>query len=193
MRPQLAEQDQMTIEESLEFTATRPDDERWELIEGVPVLNAMPSDFDQLIATNILYELRVIGKETGAAWRPLIGVATRVPVSPRSLPQPDVMVKAQPGSGDHTSKEALVLFEVLSPSNTPSDQAWRRKVYASIPNLEHYVVVAQRKVSITRHDRATGWLPVRLEDIDDTLDLPALGGSIPLGALYRGTPHTTRA
>ena len=29
----------MTVEEFLGFTATRTDDERWELIEGVPVLS----------------------------------------------------------------------------------------------------------------------------------------------------------
>ena len=54
------------------------------------------------------------------------------------------MVKALPGTGQPFSDEALVLFEVLSPSNNPPDQAWRRKVYASIPNLAHYVTVAQR-------------------------------------------------
>ena len=35
-RPQLAPK-QMTIEEFLAFTDTRPQEEHWELIEGVPV------------------------------------------------------------------------------------------------------------------------------------------------------------
>ena len=38
-RPKLAPEQQMTIEEFLAFTDTRPEEERWELIEGVPVLN----------------------------------------------------------------------------------------------------------------------------------------------------------
>jgi hypothetical protein len=43
-RPKLAPEQQMTIEEFLAFTDTRPEEERWELIEGVPVLNPSPID-----------------------------------------------------------------------------------------------------------------------------------------------------
>ena len=189
MRAMLAEQDQMTIEEFLEFTATRPDNEKWELIEGQPVLNATPTDFHQLIATNLIVELTLVRRANMATWRVLPGVGTRVPISPRSLPAPDVMVKEQPGTGSHVSDEALVLFEILSPSNTPSDQAWRRRVYASVPNLQHSVTVAQKSVLVTRHDRANDWKATRIESIDATLELPALGGAIPLRAIYRDTPH----
>ena len=189
MRTKLAERDQMTIEEFLAFTDTRPDDEKWELIEGQPVLNATPSDFHQLIVTNLIVELTLIRRSTNASWLVLPGVGARVPVSPRSLPEPDVMVKAQPGTGKSVSDEALVLFEVLSPSNNPPDQAWRRKVYSSIPNLQHYVTVAQKSVIVTRHDRGNNWQPVPIDDIEATLDLPALGGTIPLRVIYRDTPQ----
>ncbi len=33
----------MTISEFYAFTETRPDEEKWELIEGEPVMNASPS------------------------------------------------------------------------------------------------------------------------------------------------------
>ena len=189
MRAMLAERDQMTIEEFLQFTATRPDDEKWELIEGQPVLNATPTDFHQLIVANIIGELIAVRGSSSASWLVLPGVGTRVPISPRSLPEPDVMVKAQPGTGKSVSDEALVLFEVISPSNDAPDQAWRRKVYASIPNLQHYVTVQQKRVSVTRHDRANDWKVVQIDAIDATLELPALGGAIPLRTIYRDTPH----
>ena len=189
MRTKLAEQDQMTIEEFLAFTDTRPDDEKWELIEGQPVLNATPTDFHQFIVANLIVELTRIRRATNALWIPCPGVGTRVPVSPRSLPEPDVMVKAQPGTGKSVSDEALVLFEIISPSNTASDQAWRRKVYSSIPNLQHYVTVQQKSVLVTRHDRADEWKPHKLNDIAGTLELQALGGAIPLSVIYRDTPH----
>lgn len=41
-RTKLAPEDQMTIEEFLAFTDTRPDEERWELIEGEPVMSPSP-------------------------------------------------------------------------------------------------------------------------------------------------------
>lgn len=189
MRAMLAEQDQMTIEEYLQFTATRPDNEKWELIEGQPILNATPTDFHQFIASNLVVGLSKIRAETGGLWIPTIGVGTRVPISPRSLPEPDVMVKEQAGTGKSVSDEALVLFEVISPSNDAPDQAWRRRVYASIPNLQHYVTVQQKSVLVTRHDRANNWKATRIDTIDAALDLPALGGAIPMRVIYRDTPH----
>jgi Uma2 family endonuclease len=193
MRAKIADADQMTIEEFLAFTSERPDDERWELVEGVPVLSASPTDFHQIIVTNVLVALADIRHRTGAIWLPTVGLGTRVPASPRSLPQPDVMVKQRPAAGLSMSDEALVLFEVLSPSSTPSDQAWRRKVYASVPNLQHYVTVSQRKVEVVRYDRSTGCAAARLDDVTASLDLAVLGGAIPLAAIYRDTPFGPRS
>ena len=47
----------MRAEEFFAFTATRPDDEKWELIEGEPVLNASASFLHQIIASNLIVSL----------------------------------------------------------------------------------------------------------------------------------------
>jgi hypothetical protein len=39
----------MTVEEFYAFTDTRPDEEKWELIEGEPILNAAPSRAEVLV------------------------------------------------------------------------------------------------------------------------------------------------
>ena len=134
VRPKLAPEQQLTIEEFLAFTDTRPQEERWELIEGVAVLNPSPVDHHQVVALNIGSFLMAHKQRTGASWVPMLGVGTRVPISPRSLPQPDVFVKETAATDRPVTDDALVLFEVLSRSNTKADQAWRRKVYASVPN-----------------------------------------------------------
>ena len=188
MRAKLAEQDQMTIEEFVAFTGQRPDGERWELIEGMAIMNASPTDFHQIIVTNITTALSSLRRKTRAKWIPLIGTGTRVPVSPKSLPQPDVMVKERPGTGSPVSEEAVVLFEVVSTSNSLTDQGWRRRVYASVPNCQHYVTVSQKKVGVIRYDRASGWKPIEIDDITAKLDLPALRVSIPLAEMYLDTP-----
>ena len=92
-RPKFAPEDQLTIEEFLAFTDTRPDNERWELIEGVAVMTASPIDSHQMIVGNITVFLLMHKRAVGASWYPLPGIGTLVPVSPRSLPQPDVLVK----------------------------------------------------------------------------------------------------
>jgi hypothetical protein len=137
-RPKLSPEQQMTIEEFLAFAATRPDEERWELIEGVAFMNPAPIEHHQVVVANIVAYLMAHKQRAGVKWLPLLGVGTRVPVSPRSLPQPDVLVKEGTATDSPVTDDALVLFEVLSRSNTKADQTWRRKVYASVPNCRHY-------------------------------------------------------
>jgi Uma2 family endonuclease len=191
MRPRLAPEEQMTIEEFLAFTDTRPDEERWELIEGVPVMNASPTKWHQIIASNICGSLIALRLQLDANWVPAVGMGTLVPVSPHSLPQPDVMVfeTAAAETNSPVTDDALVLFEILSKSNTKADQAWRKRVYASIPNCQHYVTVEQNAVSVTRFDRSTGWQGHHLASLDDKLALPALGkrAVLPLAEIYRWT------
>jgi Uma2 family endonuclease len=187
-RPQLAPDLQMTIEEFLAFTDSRPDEERWELIEGVAVLNPSPVEHHQLVVTNIVTYLMTHKQRTGVTWLPMLGVGTRVPVSPRSLPQPDVFVKEGAATGSAVTDDALVLFEVLSRSNTKADQAWRRRVYASVPNCEHYVTVSLRAVEVDAYDRDSNWQQRRIRSLDDSLKLSALGVAMPIADIYRWTP-----
>ncbi len=181
-------QDQMTIEEYLAFTDTRPDDERWELIEGVPVLNASPIDYHQIVTGNIFALLLDHKARTGATWLPLIGIGTRVPASARSLPQPDVQVLEGEPTGRPVTDDSLVIFEVLSRSNTKADQAWRRKVYPSIRNCQHYVTVSLKDAEAISHDRSTGWELRTSKGLRASLSLPALKCALPLKDIYRYTP-----
>jgi Uma2 family endonuclease len=187
-RTKLAPEQQLTIEEFLAFTDTRPDEERWELIEGIAILNPSPVEHHQVVVTNIAAYLMAHKQRTGVSWLPMIGVGTRVPISPRSLPQPDVFVKEGAATDSPVTEDALVLFEVLSRSNTKADQAWRRKVYASVPNCRHYVTVSLKAVEVDAYDRDSGWKKRSVADLAVTLDLPALGLSMPLADIYRWTP-----
>jgi Uma2 family endonuclease len=187
-RPQLAPKQQMTIEEFLAFTDTRPQEEHWELIEGLPVLSPSPTDYHQIVVTNVVTFLMRAKVERNASWLPMIGTGTRVPASANSLPEPDVMVKEHPPTGTPASDDALALFEVLSPSNKKADQDWRRKVYSSVPNCQHYVTVSLKAVEVTAHDRASRWKGRGLTSLADSLTLPALGVSMPVAEIYRWTP-----
>jgi Uma2 family endonuclease len=188
MVARLAEPDQMTIEEFLAFADARPDGERWELIEGLAIMNASPTDWHQRIVQNICGGLDAAKLASDATWTPLLGIGTHVPVSPNSLPQPDVFIKAGPMTGLPTTDDALVLFEVLSKSNTKADQAWRKRVYTSIPNCLHYITVSARTSEVVRYDRADNWAPLPLLGLAAILELPAVGVSLPLSLIYRWTP-----
>ncbi len=66
----------------------------------------------------------------------------------------------------------------------------RPEEYASVPNCQHYVTVAQDKVEVWRYDRADGWKGTTLDRLTDRLELAALGAdvAIPLAEIYRWTP-----
>ena len=187
-RPHAAPERKMTIEEFLAFTDTRPQEERWELIEGVPVMSPSPIGHHQMIVTNISGFLWRFKTERNSSWFPIAGTGTCVPASKHSLPQPDVMVLERPPTASPVSEEALVLFEVLSRSNTKADQAWRRNVYASVPNCQHYVTVSLKTVEVTTYDRSDGWKGRSLTRLAESLALPALGLSMPVAGIYRWTP-----
>ena len=135
----------MTVEEFYAFTDTRPDDEKWELIDGEPILNASPSPLHQLIAGNIIAASSASELQHSLPWRVVPGFG--VLASDTNRPEPDVMVvptelfRLRPLPRDTT--DALALFEVMSPSTSRHDLKWKRAVYTAMPTLTHYVVVAQ--------------------------------------------------
>ncbi len=179
----------LSIEQFLAFTESRPNEERWELIEGGPVKNASLTRMHQLIAGNIVGVLLREKERLDAAWLPMLGVGTVVPASPNSLPRPDVYVQ-EGGLADfsHTTDDALVIFEVLSRSNRKVDREWRHRVYASVPNCRHYVTVSTKSVRVTVHDRDTAWAERTIVGVTAAFDLPALGVSLRLADIYRWTP-----
>ena len=155
--PRLPPAQQMTIRQFLAFTRSRPDDERWELMEGVPVLRPSATDFHQIVVGNITIFLMSEKLRLGAGWLALAGIGTKVPISPNSLPQPDVFVMEGPPTGRHLTDDALVIFEVLSRSNTRSDREWRHRAYSSVPNCQHYVTISMKAPLLTAYDRAGAW------------------------------------
>src|SRR5262249_9475866 len=81
----------MTVEEFYSFTDTRPDEEKWELIDGEPILNAAPSPVHQWIVRNLMYALTSRELQLNPApWVILPGLGVRV--SETNRPEPDVLI-----------------------------------------------------------------------------------------------------
>src|ERR1700752_2749239 len=80
----------MTVEEFYAFTDGRPDEEKWELIDGEPFLNASPSRLHQKILRNLVVSVAAFEQRPGVGWELLPGLGVRV--SDRSRPEPDVLI-----------------------------------------------------------------------------------------------------
>jgi Uma2 family endonuclease len=170
----------MTVEEFYAFTDTRPDNEKWELIEGEPVLNASPSPTHQWIVRNLVIDLGNKERQINAPWAILPGLGVRV--SRTNRPEPDVLIipRASDPSKRDTS-EVIAAFEVLSPSTAERDLRWKRTAYIGLPSL-----IAQDAVDVVIFARDTGFAEHRFRSVN-SLELLALGISLPLSEIYRDT------
>ena len=178
------DQGPMRAEEFFAFTATRPDDEKWELIEGEPVLNASASFLHQIIASNLIVALGQFAREADADWAVVPGLGVRI--SDISVPIPDVLIRpATPTGGE--CDDMIIAFEVLSPSTANYDLRWKRKAYATLPSLKQYVVIAQDALEVVTFDRAADFEDRRLQTADDSLILRDIGAQVSLREIYRGT------
>ncbi len=179
----------MTVEEFYAFTDTRPDNEKWELIDGEPILNASPSRLHQRIVKNLTFALAALERQSSVSWEILPGFGVRV--SDRDRPEPDVVIlPREGGSADPLGRDRsdpIVAFEILSPSTADRDLRWKRTAYANLPSLTHYVVIAQDAVEIVVFARQAGFAERRLHSLGDALDIPSLGVSLPLSEIYRDT------
>ncbi len=179
----------MTIDEFYAFTDTRPDEEKWELIDGEPVLHASPSGTHHLIIANLIFALGANERAAAAPWRAMPGIGVRV--SDTKRPEPDVMVVPKMSShvdlSSRDRQDLIVAFEVLSPSTADRDLRWKRAAYTSMPSLSHYVVIAQDAVEVVAFARDASFAEQRLRSLDDTIEFPALGVILPLAEIYRDT------
>ena len=124
----------MTVEEFYAFTDARPDEEKWELIDGEPILNASAQLLHQQLPEDTgtsQRSARVTG--TAGSFR-TANAGLGVRVSDTGLPVPDVMRKRSarriaPRSNPLTRRECddmIVAFEVRSPSTSDRDLRWKR-------------------------------------------------------------------
>ena len=179
----------MTVEEYFAFTDTRPDNEKWELIDGEPVLNASPSRLHQIILDNLVFLLGTIKRRQPQSWESTPGIGVRV--SDTSLPEPDLFIvpagAARRDPYGRETSDVIATIEILSPSTAERDLRWKRVAYTSLSSLTHYIVIAQDAVDVVVFARDSGFVERRYTSLGDLLELPALGISLPLSEIYRDT------
>jgi Uma2 family endonuclease len=184
--------DPFTIEDFYAFTDARPDEERWELIEGELVLNASPATSHQEILRNVLFCLEMAFRRQSSPWTIIPGIGALI--SNTSRLEPNLMVLAR----DHVlrnresrdTRDATVLFEVLSPSTASRDLKWKRTAYTGLPALMHYVVIAQDAVDVVVFARDQGFAEQRFRSLTDEITFTSIGVSLSLAEIYRDTGLT---
>ncbi len=175
------------VAEFVEMIAPYPDEERWELLEGEPVLMSPQTERHQVLVGNIFVRCRQLAKARGCVALPGLGLLSDKVND--YAPIPDVVVRCgDPVAGGY-AKDPVLVAEVLSPSTMHWDRGGKLRFYQSIPTLEAILIVYQDEVRIEAWLRDGGtWRREVRQGPAASLDLSALGGTLALSDVYDGIP-----
>jgi Uma2 family endonuclease len=178
----------MDVDEFMAFLETRPDGERWDLIEGVAVMMAPPSYAHQRIASNVcgLLNNAFTGRRLDLFAYQRAGV--RNPGLRNFQPDPDIVVVPGVASYDLYSEQFWLAGEVLSPTNTRAEIELKLRRYREAPDNLYVVVIEPREFLVIIYARSHNWEPITLSKAEDLIEMPEFGLRCRLGDLYIGTP-----
>lgn len=185
----------LSIEAFRAFYQGRPDEERWELIDGVPMMMAPPTFVHQRIASNLerLINDALERHNPGRAAYQRGGINLKRAVANYD-PEPDVVVvDVVLASDQHYADRFYLAAEVVSDSDRKT-LAGKREIYKLHPQCSCVLVVRQDRCHVRIDTRtATGWQVKLLAKPADVLALPDFGLRCTVGELYKGTPLQPRS
>ena len=170
------------------WLASRPDEEHWELIEGVPMMMAPPNRRHQRIASNLENLLNAALKRHDPRFAAYRGIGVNVVSTVPYDPQPDVAVIREDENPDPRHAEKFYLAaEVLSESDEGVVES-KRDIYRAHTSCTCILLIRQDELEITMDRRtADGWDSQVLRG-DDELSVPELGLTCRVKDVYRDTP-----
>jgi Uma2 family endonuclease len=166
---------------------SRPEEEHWELIEGLPMMMTPPNRRHQRIASNLESLLNAAFKRHNPALVAYHDIGVNIVSTVPYDPEPDVAViredeNPDPRYADRFYLVAEVLFE--------SDKAFiesKRDIYRAHGSCTCILLVRQDRAEIIMEYRvAEGWRSHVLK-ADDRLTLPEFGLDCPVKDVYRDT------
>jgi len=169
----------------------RTSEVRHEYLGGMVYAMAGASEFHNLIELNIATALRQHLR--GTQCRTFVNdLKLRLNVANQdSFYYPDVMVVCDPRDTDPYAKRfPKILVEVLSPETERIDRREKFSSYIQTETLEEYVLVAQDKMEVTVFRRTSQWAGETLRGSEQIVQLPSIGFSLPLNAIYDGVKLT---
>lgn len=172
-----------TLEEFVVWHEKQP--ERWEFIDGEPVMMTPGSRRHTVIKGNIYRHLA--NKLAGG---PCLAYVDGLEL--RAFEQsaiPDVVVScAPPDFSTPVEAEPVVVVEVASKSSFARDMSVKWEAYRLYDSLQHYLVVHPREHAVILHHRHAPDNFVQLWIRNGTVELPAIGVSLTLDEIFEGVP-----
>lgn len=191
MTAQLARHDRdprlWTADQFLDFYLSRPEWERWQLVDGLAVMMTPPNYNHQRIVGNLEDLLRDSLKKNRPDLYAFGNAGLRIPGISDFNPQPDIIICAAQPDFEYYADQFSLVAEVLSPSNSVEMIDRKLELYCSHPDNIYCLTVDQDTVHVALYARGNGWSRTDLTSLDDVLRLPAFGFEARLSDFYAGT------
>lgn len=186
-----------TIERFREFTETRPDEERWELLDGVAVMMTPPTLIHQRIASNLdrlLNEaLSRHDRSRMAIQRPGLDL---LPLVENYQPEPDVaVIDSRARRGQRYVGRFYLAAEIVSETdarrsrqNGLSRVEAKRAIYRGHEHCLAVMIIDADQLRVELDMRAdSGWATFDMRQPGDWIELSAFGFLCRVADLYDGT------
>lgn len=101
---------------------------------------------------------------------------------------PDLSVDCDTDEGEtHTATHVRLALEVLSPTTRAFDLQRKVVEYQRMDSLEYILLIDSTRLDVRLWHRADDrtWDYTEFTSMDETADLPAVGASLPISAIYR--------
>jgi len=177
----------MDVDEFMAFLETRPDEEHWELIEGVAVMMAPASYAHQRIVRNMCELLNSAFQAQHLDLFAYFDAGVRSPGVRNFQPEPDVVVVPGVAGRELYSERFQLVAEVLSPTNTRREIDLKLRRYREAQENLYAVVIEPYEFRVEIYAKRSNWQPAVLTNPDDLIAMPEFGLSCCLVDLYRGT------
>ena len=182
---------QLTMEQFHAFRDSRPEEERWELIDGVPMMMPPPTLVHQRIAANLDRLLNAHFERLKPEWRSDREVGVLLKGDEKYNPEPDVtVIDSAIAVGQIYVERFYFVAEVMSESDKKGVLEAKLAYYKQHEHNRCVLFIRQGQVGAHQHDRQNdgSWRQRRLKDPAASLAFPDIGSIGRLGDLYKYTP-----
>jgi Uma2 family endonuclease len=182
---------QLTMEQFHAFRDERPKEEKWELIDGVPMMMPPPTLVHQRTAGSLESLLNAHLQNVRPEWQADREVSVWLEGDEKYNPEPDVtVIDAAIAMGQIYVERFYFVAEVLSENDRKAVLDAKLAYYKEHEHNRCVLFVRQDHVGVQQHDRRSDgtWTQRTLRSPQAPLTFPDIGTIGRLGDLYRHTP-----
>jgi Uma2 family endonuclease len=179
----------MDLDDFEDLVLDKPEDEKWELINGRVVRSMVGARLDHArIIQNVNFALRSHIRAKGLPCETFTESAWLKERFHKLAAFPDVMVRCGPIEPDAPFvADPLILIEVVSPTSGSRDYGEKAPAYMRLASAQHICLIDRDRIRVDVFDRRDeAWQPREpIESLSGTLELAALEFSMPVQEIYR--------